>query len=93
MDNILDDIFQEGGNIRCLRRTTTKTTSYDVTSKKGFITNNKEKALVYIYQKDICELFADEMYPPLADGLIMMAVAPPQSSKPKVKAPPLPKNY
>ncbi len=93
VDNTLGDTLQEGGNTRRPRRTATKTTSYDVTSKKGFMTNNKGKALVHMYQEDICEPPADEVYPPLADGLIMMAVAPPQSSKPKVKAPPLPKNY
>jgi len=55
--------------------------------------NNKRKALIYIYQEDICEPLTDKIYLPLADSLIMMAVAPFQSLKPKVKAPPLPKNY
>ena len=69
--------------------------SYDVTNKKGFIANNKGKALVHIYQEDIYEPAADKVYPQLADSLTIMAI--PQNTsqlvKPKVKTPPLPKNY
>ena len=55
--------------------------------------NNKRKVLVYIYQEDIYKPFIDKVYPPLADSLIMMAVALLQFLKPKVKASFLPKNY
>ncbi len=53
------------------------------------------KALVHMYQEDIYEPVADEVYPQLAEGLIMMAVPQnvSQSPKPRVKAPPLPRNY
>jgi len=49
MDNILGNTFQEEDNIRRPRRTTIKTTSYNITSKKSFIINNKGKTLIYIY--------------------------------------------
>ena len=93
MDNILDDTLQKEDNIQRLKQITIKTTLYDVTSKKSFITNNKGKTLVYIYQEDICKPLTDKMYLSLADGLIIIAVAPFQSSKSKVKAFLLSKNY
>jgi len=39
--------------------------------------NNKGKTLVHVYQEDIYEPPADEVYPQLADGLAMMAIVPP----------------
>ena len=88
MDNTLGNTLQKEDNIRRPKQTAIKTTSYNVTNKKNFITNNKGKTLVHIYQEDIYEPPTDKIYPPLADSLIIMTVAPSQSSKPKVKAPP-----
>jgi len=53
---------------------TIKTISYDITSKKNFITNNKGKILVYIYQEDIYKPAADKVYLQLADDLTIMAI-------------------
>ncbi len=69
--------------------------SYNVINKKGFIANNKGKALVYIYQEDIYELVVDEVYLQLADNLTIITIFQNifQFVRPKVKTFFLSKNY
>ena len=61
-------------NIRRPCRTVIKIILYDVISKKDFITNNKGKVLVYIYQENIYKPVVDKVYFQLADSLTIIVI-------------------
>jgi hypothetical protein len=56
------------------RCTVANVASYDVTTRIGFIANNKRKTLVHIYQEDIYKLPPVGIFLQLVEGLAIMAI-------------------